>query len=376
MTFRNESVEDGATLHWHGLDVPNAMDGVAGVTQDAVGAGEEFIYRFIAEEEGTYWYHSHQVSHEQVIRGLFGTLVVDPREPEEGTAPDSRDVVAAVHAYDGTRTVNGTAGEWRAEVPAGSVVRLRVVNTDNGQMSFWVPGVPFRLLATDGHEITSPQQIEGVAVALGAGGRAEIEVRVPPEGVRVQMANASIVLGGGEPPESSQPTDELDLLDYGAPSPEDDEFVTAQRTDRWDRDFEYAIGRRPGLVDGKPGFWWTINGKLFPEVPMFMVREGDLVRMTIRNNSGSIHPMHLHGHRITVLSRNGEPVTGSAWQGDSLNVRDDETFEIAFKADNPGVWMDHCHNLEHAKDGLIAHVMYEGIATRFLVGGHAGNHPE
>ena len=69
---RNESVPDGITLHWHGVDVPNAVDGVAGVTQDAVGIGEEHTYRFVAEDAGTYWYHSHQVSHAQVIGGLLG----------------------------------------------------------------------------------------------------------------------------------------------------------------------------------------------------------------------------------------------------------------------------------------------------------------
>jgi FtsP/CotA-like multicopper oxidase with cupredoxin domain len=77
--LRNKSVADGVTLHWHGVDVPNAMDGVAGVTQDAVPVGGEFTYRFVAEQPGTYWYHSHQVSNPQVARGLLGSLVVTPR---------------------------------------------------------------------------------------------------------------------------------------------------------------------------------------------------------------------------------------------------------------------------------------------------------
>ena len=78
VTLRNEDVTAGTTLHWHGIDVPNAADGVAGVTQDAVGAGEEFVYRFVAEQAGTYWYHSHQLSHEQVRRGLLGAVVIEP----------------------------------------------------------------------------------------------------------------------------------------------------------------------------------------------------------------------------------------------------------------------------------------------------------
>ena len=77
----NESVAAGATLHWHGIDVPNAADGVAGITQDAVPVGGRHVYRFEATDAGTYWYHSHQVSHEQVVRGLLGAIVIDPAEP-------------------------------------------------------------------------------------------------------------------------------------------------------------------------------------------------------------------------------------------------------------------------------------------------------
>ena len=78
VTVTNEDVAEGVTLHWHGVDVPNAEDGVAGVTQDAVPPGGEHVYRFVVEDAGTYWYHSHQVSHEQVRKGLFGILVVHP----------------------------------------------------------------------------------------------------------------------------------------------------------------------------------------------------------------------------------------------------------------------------------------------------------
>jgi len=93
VSVRNESVPDGMTLHWHGVDVPNAMDGVAGVTQDAVLEGETFEYRYVADEVGTYWFHSHQVSHEQVRGGLFGTLIVSP----ENVDPTVLDVPEIAH---------------------------------------------------------------------------------------------------------------------------------------------------------------------------------------------------------------------------------------------------------------------------------------
>ena len=61
--------------------------------------------------------------------------------------------------------------------------------------------------------------------------------------------------------------------------------------------------------------------------------------------------MHLHGHHVLVLSRDGVPATGSPWWTDTLNVRPGESYVVAFRADNPGIWMDHCHNLPHAAEG-------------------------
>jgi FtsP/CotA-like multicopper oxidase with cupredoxin domain len=147
-------------------------------------------------------------------------------------------------------------------------------------------------------------------------------------------------------------------------------------TERFDRTFELDIGKRIGFVKGRPGNHWSVNGKLFPDVPMYIVRRGDHVKMRITNSSGSVHPMHLHGHHALVLSRDGKPTTGSPWWVDTLNVHPDEEYEVAFLADNPGIWMDHCHNLPHARDGLTTHVAYEGVTTPFRLGDDAGNHPE
>lgn len=119
-----------------------------------------------------------------------------------------------------------------------------------------------------------------------------------------------------------------------------------------------------------------INGRLHPETPVLVVRDGDLVRVTIINRSPDDHPMHLHGHTALVLARNGQPTTGSPWWADTLNVAPGETYDIAFRADNPGIWMDHCHNLEHAAAGMTTHVAYEGVHTPFRAGKATGNTPE
>jgi FtsP/CotA-like multicopper oxidase with cupredoxin domain len=92
--LRNRNVEKGVTVHWHGVDLPNAEDGVAGVTQNAVLPGRSHVYRFRAGQVGTFWYHAHQASAGEVRRGLFGPLVIDPRRVPQASA---RDIVVAVH---------------------------------------------------------------------------------------------------------------------------------------------------------------------------------------------------------------------------------------------------------------------------------------
>ena len=368
--LRNESVADGVTLHWHGVDVPNAMDGVAGATQDAVPIGGEFSYRFVANQAGSYWYHSHQVSNPQVAGGLLGSLVVTPKS---GIAQQV-DVSAVAHTYGGVRTINGKAEDLNVAAKPGQRVRVRVSNTDNGPMKIWSSG-PYRLLAVDGTEVHQPTEVSRRSLTLTAGARADVEIRVPGDGtaVRVQLSKATaVIIGpqGTEPAVPPQPADELDLLSYGSPAPLG--FDPAQATRR----FDYRIGRRPGFVKGRPGMWWSINGHLYPNVPMYVVREGDVAVVHIENRNGEVHPMHLHGHHVIVLARNGVAATGSPWWVDSLNVSANETYDIAFVANNPGIWMDHCHNLKHAAQGMIAHLMYEGFDTPYRIAGPADNQPE
>lgn len=364
--LRNESVREGTTLHWHGVDVPNAEDGVAGVTQDAVPPGGTHTYRFVARQAGTFWYHSHQVSHDQVRRGLLGPLVIRPT-----AASGDLDVVAVSHLYAGIATINGRDVRDQRPARPGQRVRVRVINTDNGATHVWA-SAPMTVLAVDGYDLNKPTPVSGKRLQLAAGGRADLGFSMPADGspVAVELGGAAqLVLGDGAvtapPPE---PT--LDLLSYGTPS------VLAFDPDNAQRHFRYAIGRRPGFVKGRPGMWWSINGRLFPDVPMFAVDKGDVVRMTLSNHSGELHPMHLHGHHAVVLSRNGVKSTGSPWWVDSLDVEDGESYEIAFVADNPGIWTDHCHNLPHAQQGLIAHVMYSGVKTPFRIGGRQHNEPE
>ena len=285
----NQNVPDGMTLHWHGVDLPNAIDGVAGVTQDAIAPGHQHVYRFVAQQ-GTYWYHSHQVPHPQVSGGLLGALIVD------GAAPDPRavDVAALVHAYGGVRTVNGSRDASVQAASPGDTVRVRVINTDNGPMPVWVSGAPYRVAAVDGREWNRPGPVTGQAVLVTAGGRADLELVVPSGGARVEFAGASLAIGDQRAPRTPAPRALLDLLSYGEPGPLPPGLDAPVRT------FDYLIGRRFGLLDGRPGSWWTINGGLYPNVPMFMVRTGERVRFLVSNESGEVHPMPVSYTHLTL----------------------------------------------------------------------------
>jgi FtsP/CotA-like multicopper oxidase with cupredoxin domain len=372
VTLRNEDIEDGVTIHWHGVDVPNAEDGVASVTQNAVLPGARHTYRFRADQVGTFWYHTHQVSSKQVRRGLYGALVIEPAE----RAPGRRlDLALVAHTLDGYPTLNAHDGVDRRAAAPGTNVRLRLVNSDSSGHRFTLAGTPFRVLALDGTDLNGPTTLENLSLEVPAGGRTDVGFTMPPRAVRLSLQGTSVGLALSRdgralpPPGPLGPT--FDPLSYGRPA-----ATPFPASSPFDRTYDLTIGRRPGFLDGKPGLQWTLDGKIYPDVPVFLVRRGDLAKVTIANNTGSSHPMHLHGHHVLVLSRNGVPSSGGPWWADTLEVKEDETYVIAFRADNPGIWMDHCHNLSHAAAGLTMHLAYAGTSTPFNVGDATGNQPE
>lgn len=370
IVLENEDVEQGVTIHWHGVDVPNAEDGVAGVTQDAILPGERYTYRFRAEQVGTFWYHSHQVSSAEVRKGLFGVFVIEPRESAAGF-----DLAVAAHTFEGIPTLNGNESPGREKVPAGTPVRLRLVNTDSARQRFTVSGTPFRVLAIDGTDLHDPGRLENVVLPVAAGGRIDVGYTQPPHGVRVGIEGTEAAIGlspfHAPAPAESPATAEFDPLSYGSPAP-----TPFDAGSSFDRRFTLRITRKPGFFDGHPGLQWAINGRIYPDVPSFVVEENDLVAITIVNDTKVVHPMHLHGHHVLVLSRDGQPSSGSPWWSDTLDVHPGESYVVAFRANNPGIWMDHCHNLAHAAEGLTMHVAYVGVTTPFMVGATHHNTPE
>jgi FtsP/CotA-like multicopper oxidase with cupredoxin domain len=364
----NKDLTEGVTVHWHGVDVPNAEDGVPGVTQRPVLPGQVHVYRFVPERAGTFWYHTHRDAAETVERGLFGAFIVDdgPLEGAERTV--------FTHLWPGTDPIAafGVADlRGRDPIPMGRQVKLRLINSSPEPQRLHVSGTTFTVAAIDRNATHGPTPLpSGTRLLLAAGGRFDIGFTIPDGTVTLALdagqADDSVALAfspDGAPPAAVADGPIFDPLRYGTPGSPDSQ--------RYDRSFDLRLDDGFGFSSGRFAYVSSsINGHLYPAVPMLMVTDGDRVKVRVVNRSIIDHPMHLHGHRVRILSRNGAPVTGSPWWTDTLNLAPGEIFEVAFTADNPGIWMDHCHNFKHVADGMVMHLAYAGVTTPYTqVGG-------
>jgi FtsP/CotA-like multicopper oxidase with cupredoxin domain len=380
---------ESTSIHWHGIAVPGAMDGVAGITQNAVSPGATFTYEFIASDAGTYWYHSHQDAMNQIPRGLVGAIVVEPKDTPAGNVRDYSLLVHGLPDSDAI-AVNGSANLHLDAAP-GDMVRLRITNgavpgLDLAPLTPVLVGAPYAVVALDGHDLNGPQELGPERIPLGMGQRADLIFKMP-DAAAVRLLGLKqtsmpwssptspvVTIGGGPLPASvniaSLPR--FDLTRYGTPAPD-----AVRDAGQYDVTREIVLGGGLAFRDGTINFADTFSDVASPNIPPIRVREGQLVRLRIVNpGAHSSHPIHIHGHIFTLLAKNGHPLMGSPIHTDTVLVGPYETWDVAFKADNPGIWMLHCHILEHAAAGMSMTINYEGIYTPYTMGSRSGNIPE
>ncbi|MGE0613257.1 MAG: multicopper oxidase family protein [Hyphomicrobiales bacterium] len=375
------SLPDPTTIHWHGIRIDNAMDGVAHLTQHAVEPGGTFDYRFTVPDAGTFWYHPHHVSWEQVARGLYGALIV-----EEDEAPSvDRDIVLigddwrlddaseideksfnSLHdrAHAGrlgnVLTVNGKP-LGRFEVKSGELVRLRLLNTCNSRiLSLEFEGLKPTIIALDGQPCTHIPLADG-KLRIAPAQRADLLIEMTGEPgstsaiseiSRERLVAAEFVYQT-DGRVDSKGRSALVLPDNGISVPD---LVQAMHVD-----LVMAGGAMGQLTqasyDGKQyamrdlaqqhGMIWALNGQAgMSEKPLFTARRGQTVVVRMVNESLWPHAMHFHGHHFRQTENPPGP-----WH-DTILLERTETKEIAFVADNPGKWMIHCHMLEHQAGGM------------------------
>jgi FtsP/CotA-like multicopper oxidase with cupredoxin domain len=191
IVVKNE-LPDATTVHWHGVEVPNAMDGVPGVTQAPIEPGESFTYEFVAKPAGTFMYHSHFEGDVQVSAGLYAPFIIDPKEPEENPpAVDQTLMISESRLRDGQTfapmpmtgmepnffTINGKAFPATEEVTVkkGERVRLRLIGIGQFIHPMHLHGIPFKIVATDGHAVPEAAQLTKDTVTVAPGERYDIE---------------------------------------------------------------------------------------------------------------------------------------------------------------------------------------------------------
>jgi FtsP/CotA-like multicopper oxidase with cupredoxin domain len=255
-------------------------------------------------------------------------------------------------------------------------------------------GAPYRVVALDGRNLNGPGELGPERLPLGMGQRADV-VFTMPAGHAVRLVDTEehgeqtavqslftagqserkgwVTVGDAPAPEVAFDPSRLpvfDLTRYGSPTRDP---VAAEPAGL---NAPIVLGEGPGFRDGTMQLIHTINGQAAPAVPALTVHEGEVVHLHIVNQTAEYHPMHLHGHTMSVLAANGQPIQGSPIHLDTVLVGPHQTWDVAFAADNPGVWMLHCHVLLHASMGMMMTIGYAGITTPYTMGSRSGNVPE
>ena len=373
-------------VHWHGIRLPNAMDGVAGLTQPPIQPGESFHYQFTPPDSGTFWYHSHVNAYEQIGRGLYGPLIIEEKTPPVA----DRDLVWMIddwrlnndasiiedfgaghdksHAgrIGNVPTVNGRFRDV-VKVRTGERIRLRLINASNARnfaLSFGelVPSV----IAIDGQAVQP--YVANEPVVVGAAGRVDLmldmtgdpsSIMPVVDGFYREKFDLVKFVYEEKPLRDSPLETSIDLAPSDIPEPDLKNAIAHTVT--------MAGGAMGGLQRAKfngewmalreiaqQGYVWALNdvvGNKLDMPPLIDVQKGKSIRLMMVNDTAFPHPMHLHGHHMKLLSIDGQPLPEPRWV-DSPLLMPKQTMELAFVADNPGDWLLHCHILEHHAAGL------------------------
>ncbi len=374
-------------IHWHGIRLPAPMDGT-GEVQQPIQPGESFEYRFVVPDAGTFWYHSHFNETEQLERGMYGPLIVEEETAlkvddekifmiDDMKLTDSNEfkkggaIARWIERHDGregdTLLLNGKENP-KVEIAAGQVERWRFINSSSARyVKLHLGGKPFRIISTDGGLIEKP--VEQTEVLLTPGERIDILVGPFAAGETFDIESlpynrmtflkakketfATVIVGETKSSQAFIPG-QLRTIEPLAPA---NAMVTRK----------VKLSVKPSL---RHGIDFAVNGSM--HVNDEPVRVGELQVWEVANTSMMDHPYHLHGFFFQVLEVNGKAPEYISWK-DTVNLPPRSKVKIAWMPDNrPGIWMYHCHILEHHAAGMMANfeVLAEGENRKLSKGTH------
>lgn len=405
----DNQLPDDTSIHWHGIALQNAADGVPGLTQEPVASGDKFVYEFAAPDPGTYFYHPHVGV--QLDRGLYAPLIID--DPQEPGAYDAEWIVVLDDWIDGTGTtpdqvladligpssssssgmggmdmpgmdgmhggmddgmvmgsgaspfgdagdvtypyflINGRVGTAPDVLTArpGQRIRIRVINAAADTI-FAVALGDHRLTLThtDGFAVQAQQ---AGAFYIGMGERYDVVVTVK-DGIfplvakpvgKDGIALAAIRTGSGEVPTPAQAST---LPELTGPILLGSDLRPTDGSRLESRDVGQSVDLT--LTGQMSPYEWAINGAPFGKNKPITIETGKRVSVQVTNMTMMTHPVHLHGH--TFALPNG-------LRKDTVLLEPMQKMAVQLDADNPGNWAAHCHNIYHAEAGMMAALIYD-----------------
>jgi FtsP/CotA-like multicopper oxidase with cupredoxin domain len=365
-------------VHWHGQQIPSAVDGSTEEGTPAVPPRGHRRYRFTPKPAGTRWYHTHVMAHADLTRagfsGQFGVSIVEPaRHPGDY----DQEVVLAAHHWEPSlanmgppdngweimyrsATLNGKmlgAGD-PVRVKEGQRVLFRLLNASaTDEIRLALPGHRFRVIAMDGNSVPRPQTVDLLYLDIGERidavvemnnpgvwvlGSAKEDERMMGMGVVVEYANKS-----GQPQWQQPQSVPRGPWDYA-------QFTDNRTAPEPDHTFEMKFEKIPG--QRKDFNHWTINGKSFPDIEKLRLEKGKRYRLSFNNDTGDIHPLHLHRHTFEITKIGEKSMAGL--QKDVVSVARRSTAAVDFVADNPGLTLFHCHMQLHMDFGFMQLLEY------------------
>ena len=369
------------TVHWHGIRNINEMDGVADLTQPPIEPSEQFLYEVPLTESGTYWYHAHTMGWEQVARGLYGPLIIDDdddpavdhdftlmiddwRLNQDGQIDDAS--FGSLHDWSHAGrlgnwlTVNGTSDPVLSAKP-GARLRLRLINAANARIfKIKIGDAVATLIAEDGAVCLS-KQINTVELAPGQ--RADLIIDMDRDSIILQEVSTGEPYPAGRviaDPELGQAEISKTAINLATPPKIADlgtaKVIAVHMQGGAMGNLTEAIFNGDNLslntLAREHKKLWAFNGHVGDySQTLADIQLGQVVALDIFNDTAWPHAMHLHGHHFWVLMDN--PTTDApSGKRDTWLMPAGSRARLVFVADNPGLWLFHCHMLEHAASGM------------------------
>ncbi|MGJ8527062.1 multicopper oxidase family protein [Maritalea sp.] len=379
------NLHEASVVHWHGFRHENAMDGVPYLTQNPIELGETFRYQIRSPDAGTFWYHPHCNTLDQMARGMTGMLIVD--EPEDpGFNQDlplnirdfrlGNDGQFAALFKPRNAARGGTLGtvstvNWQVQptydLPAGSLLRLRLAVTDVTRIGrYHVSGAEAKVIALDSHPV--PQPLPAKDILLSPGQRADIALRMPDhEGETAELVlntlAGSRLMATFRAMGASLNRNLAELKPLPRNPVSEPDLANAEILDflfGWSPDGDEPIQS----ICGSLGYtFWSINRTPWlgdtpdPLAPLAVMKVGKSYIVRLKNNTPNDHPIHLHGLAFKLIRSDKRPLPPLFT--DTALLLSGETMDVALVADNPGNWAFHCHVIEHQKTGLAGYLRVE-----------------